>query len=49
MFGASSKEISKQLSISPRTVEDHRYNRLRKLGAKNAVDLIRIVMAAPTD
>ena len=35
-----------QLGISPRTIEDHRANIMKKLGAKNAADLIRIVMTA---
>ena len=32
------------LGISPRTIEDHRANIMKKLGARNAADLIRIVM-----
>jgi FixJ family two-component response regulator len=42
--GASNKEAGRQLGISPRTVEDHRANIMKKLGARNAADLIRIVM-----
>lgn len=41
--GASSKEASRELSISPRTVEVHRARIMEKLGAKNAADLMRIV------
>jgi FixJ family two-component response regulator len=44
--GASNKEAGRQLGISPRTIEDHRANIMRKLGARNAADLIRIVMTA---
>jgi DNA-binding CsgD family transcriptional regulator len=44
--GASSKEAARRLGISPRTVEFHRANILQKLGAKNTVDLMRIVLAA---
>jgi DNA-binding CsgD family transcriptional regulator len=44
--GASSKEAARRLGISPRTVEFHRANILEKLGAKNTVDLMRIVLAA---
>jgi DNA-binding CsgD family transcriptional regulator len=44
--GASSKEAARRLGISPRTIEFHRANILQKLGAKNAVDLMRIVLAA---
>ena len=43
--GASSKEAAQRLGISPRTVEFHRANILQKLGAKNTVDLMRIVLA----
>jgi len=39
--GASSKETAKMLGIAPRTVEFHRANLLRKLGAKNTADLVR--------
>jgi FixJ family two-component response regulator len=45
--GASNKEAGRTLGISPRTIEDHRANIMKKLGAKNATDLIRIVMTAP--
>jgi DNA-binding CsgD family transcriptional regulator len=44
--GASSKESARRLGISPRTVEFHRANILRKLGAKNTADLMRVVLAA---
>jgi FixJ family two-component response regulator len=44
--GASNKEAGRQLGISPRTVEDHRANIMKKLGARNAADLIRIVLTA---
>ncbi len=41
---ASNKETARNLGISPRTVEIHRGRIMRKLGAKNSVDLMRIVM-----
>ena len=44
--GASNKEAGRHLGISPRTIEDHRANIMKKLGARNAADLIRIVMTA---
>jgi len=44
--GASNKEAGRTLGISPRTIEDHRANIMKKLGARNAADLIRIVMQA---
>ena len=42
--GASSKEAAKMLGVSPRTIEFHRANIMDKLGAKNAVELLRIVL-----
>ena len=45
--GASNKEAGRHLGISPRTIEDHRANIMKKLGARNAADLVRIVMTAP--
>ena len=44
--GASNKEAGRHLGISPRTIEDHRANILKKIGARNAADLVRIVMTA---
>jgi two-component system response regulator FixJ len=42
---ASNKETAKNLGISPRTVEIHRGRIMNKLGAKNSVDLMRIIMS----
>jgi two-component system, LuxR family, response regulator FixJ len=42
--GASSKEAGRRLGISPRTVELHRAHIMEKLGARNAADLVRIVL-----
>jgi FixJ family two-component response regulator len=42
--GASNKEAGRMLSISPRTIEVHRARIMDKLGAKNAADLVRIVL-----
>src|SRR5215212_10394989 len=44
--GASNKETGRRLGISPRTVEDHRASIMKKFGARNAADLIRIAMTA---
>ncbi|GGE93491.1 response regulator transcription factor [Stappia taiwanensis] len=42
--GASNKEAGRTLGISPRTIEVHRARIMEKLGARNAADLVRIVM-----
>ncbi len=42
--GGSNKEAGRRLGISPRTVEVHRARIMEKLGAKNAADLVRIVL-----
>jgi DNA-binding CsgD family transcriptional regulator len=41
--GYSSKEIGLNLYISPRTVESHRYNILKKLKLKNTASLITFI------
>jgi len=45
--GASNKEAGRTLGISPRTVEVHRARIMEKLGARNAADLVRIVLGRP--
>lgn len=42
--GASNKEAGRQLGNSQRTIEKHRASIMKKLGAKNAADLVRIVL-----
>ncbi|MXN65901.1 response regulator [Stappia sp. GBMRC 2046] len=42
--GASNKEAGRVLGISPRTIEVHRARIMEKLGARNAADLVRIVL-----
>jgi DNA-binding CsgD family transcriptional regulator len=44
MPGASSKEAGRTLGVSPRTIDFHRLNIMRKLGAKNIVDLVLLVL-----
>ena len=44
--GASNKEAARALGISPRTIEFHRINILRKLNARNVVELVGIVLGA---
>jgi two-component system response regulator FixJ len=43
--GASNREAGKLLSISSRTVEVHRARIMDKIGARNAADLVRIVLS----
>lgn len=43
--GASNKEAGRCLGISPRTVEVHRARIMEKIGARNAADLVRIVLS----
>jgi two-component system response regulator FixJ len=43
--GASSKEAGRCLGISPRTIEVHRARVMEKLGAKNTIDLVHIVLS----
>jgi two-component system, NarL family, response regulator NreC len=42
--GHSNPEIAQMLSISPRTVETHRSNVMRKLGLRTQTDLIRYAL-----
>lgn len=44
--GASNKEAGRRLGISPRTVEVHRARIMEKIGARNAADLVRIVLSS---
>jgi FixJ family two-component response regulator len=44
--GSSNKESSRELGISPRTIEVHRARVMEKLGARNTADLIRIVLTS---
>lgn len=42
-LGWENKEIAIVLGISPRTVEDHRWNILKKYKVRNIVELVRAV------
>ncbi len=44
--GASAKEAARDLNISPRTMEFHRANILRKLGVRNVAELIHKVLGS---
>jgi len=41
MAGMTNKQISLRLHRSIRTIEDHRYRIMKKIGAENTVDLMR--------
>ncbi|MFN3638476.1 MAG: LuxR C-terminal-related transcriptional regulator [Chloroherpetonaceae bacterium] len=40
----STEQIASKLFISPRTVEVHRSNMIKKLGAQNAAELIELAI-----
>jgi two-component system, NarL family, response regulator NreC len=42
--GKTGAEIATRLHISPRTVENHRANLMRKLGLKNQSELVRFAV-----
>ena len=42
--GLNSKDIADKLNLSVRTVEVHRFNMMKKLDVKNAVELVRVAM-----
>lgn len=42
--GMTSTEIAEKLSISPRTVETHRFNLITKFGVKNTAGLVRFAI-----
>jgi FixJ family two-component response regulator len=46
LAGASSKAIAKQLDISPRTIEGHRANIMRKMGVRTAAQLMAVTLSA---
>ena len=47
--GASNNEIASRLGISPRTVEVHRANMMRRLNARSVADAVRIGLYAGLD
>ena len=49
MTGGSNRSIAEELGISPRTVEIHRGNMMRKLGAGSSGDAVRIALYAGLD
>jgi two-component system response regulator NreC len=42
--GETTPAIAERLSLSPRTVETHRTNLMRKLGLRSQTDLIRYAL-----
>ena len=49
MAGGTSKEIGRELGISPRTVEAYRANLMMKMGAESLSDLVRMAIEARAD
>jgi two-component system response regulator FixJ len=47
--GQSSKEIARELNLSPRTVESHRARVLQKMQARSTSELVRVALAAGID
>jgi two-component system response regulator FixJ len=47
--GASNKAVARLLGISPRTVETHRSNLMRKLNTKAIASAVRIAIYAQID
>lgn len=45
--GYSNKEGALRMDISPRTFESHRAEAMRKLGARNTADLVRLALLHP--
>src|ERR1700722_7670406 len=45
--GFSNKQGALRMHISPRTFESHRAEAMRKLGARNAADLVRLALLHP--
>jgi FixJ family two-component response regulator len=43
--GASNKEAARQLGVSSRTIEGHRANIMKKVGVRNATELLRRVLS----
>jgi FixJ family two-component response regulator len=42
--GETNKETARRLGLSSRTVEEHRANIMRKVGARNVAELLRLVL-----
>jgi FixJ family two-component response regulator len=49
VLGNANKEIAEDLGISPRTVEIHRSNMMRKLNARSTSDAVRVALYAGID
>jgi DNA-binding CsgD family transcriptional regulator len=45
--GHSNKQGALRMNISPRTFESHRAEAMRKLGARNTADLVRLALLHP--
>jgi FixJ family two-component response regulator len=45
VVGATNKEAARQLGLSPRTIEGHRSNIMKKVGVRNAAELIHRMLS----
>jgi len=46
--GMSNKEVAIALGVSPKTVESHRANVMRKIGVGSLAELVQVAVAAGT-
>lgn len=46
--GKQTKQIARELGISPKTIETHRASIRTKLGAQTVADIVRIMMSQET-
>jgi FixJ family two-component response regulator len=44
--GETNKEMARNLKLSPRTIEEYRASMMRKLGARNTADLMRLALTS---
>lgn len=46
LVGMTNKDLARELHLSPRTVEMHRARMMKKMGARNLIDALRIAVVA---
>ena len=47
--GSSNKQVARELGVSPKTIESHRANLMRKVGAGSLAELVRYAMLVARD